>query len=66
MTTKNNSVFGADYTLVSRKDHDNILAKDQFFLEHLFATYRRSWSLDGVKFYNLDEKDFVRMFKLLV
>ena len=65
MTTKNKSRFTATYITVSRKDHDEILFKDQEFLQHLFATYRRSWSLAGVSFYNLDSKDFVKLFKLL-
>lgn len=60
-------MFAPNYVLVSRKDYDNVLvAKDQTFLQHLFATYTRSWSLAGVKFYNLDSKDFVKIFKLLV
>lgn len=65
MTTKNKSKVTATYILVSRKDYDDILAKEQHFLERLFVTYRRSWSLAGVRFYNLDEKDFVKLFKLL-
>jgi hypothetical protein len=65
MTTKNHSRFTATHITVSRKHHDDILSKDQKFLHHLFATYRRSWSLAGVSFYNLDEKDFVKLFKLL-
>lgn len=66
MTTKNKSKLTATYILVSRKDYDSVLANEQLFLEHLFATYRRSWTLAGVRFYNLDEKDFVKLFKLLV
>ena len=65
MTTKNKSLFEADRITVSRKDYDSILSKDQSFLHHLFATYRRSWSLAGVSFYNIDQKDFVKLFKLL-
>jgi len=65
MTTKNHSRFTATHVTVSRKDYDNTLAKDQEFLQHLFATYRRAWSLAGVSFYNLDEKDFVKLFKQL-
>jgi hypothetical protein len=65
MTTKNYSRFTATHITVSRKDHDEVLSKDQEFLQHLFATYRRSWSFAGVSFYNLDEKDFVKLFKLL-
>ena len=65
MTTKNNSRFTATHITVSRKDHDEVLSKDEHFLHHLFATYRRSWSLAGVSFYNLDAKDFVKLFKLL-
>jgi hypothetical protein len=65
MTTKNNSRFTATHITVSRKDYDNVLKNDQVFLHHLFATYRRSWSLAGVSFYNLDAKDFVKLFKLL-
>jgi hypothetical protein len=65
MTTKNHSRFTATHITVSRKDHDQTLAKDPFFLQHLFATYRRTWSLAGVSFYNLDTKDFVKLFKLL-
>jgi hypothetical protein len=65
MTTKNHSRFTATHVTVSRKDHDEVLSKDGHFLRHLFATYRRSWSLAGVTFYNLDTKDFVKMFKLL-
>ena len=65
MTTKNNSRFTATHITISRKDYDNILSQDQTFLHHLFATYRRSWSLAGVSFYNLDSKDFVKLFKLL-
>jgi len=65
MTTKNHTRFTATHVTVSRKDHDEILSKEQDFLIHLFATYRRSWSLAGVSFYNLDSKDFVRLFKLL-
>jgi hypothetical protein len=65
MTTKNNSRFTATHITVSRKDYDEMLSKDQYFLQHLFATYRRSWSLAGVSFYNLDAKDFVKLFKLL-
>lgn len=66
MTTKNYSRFAATHVTVSRKDYDDVLAKDVPFLNHLFATYRRTWSLAGVSFYNLDEKDFVKLFKLLV
>lgn len=65
MTTKNCSRFTATHVTVSRKDYDSVLSKDQTFLHHLFATYRRSWSLAGVSFYNLDSKDFVKLFKLL-
>ena len=65
MTTKNNSRFTATHVTVSRKDYDMIIDKDRHFIEHLFATYRRSWSLAGVSFYNLDSKDFVKLFKLL-
>jgi hypothetical protein len=64
MTTKNKSKFTATYILVSRKDHE-VLSSDLFFLRHLFATYHRSWSLAGVKFYNLSTEDFVKLFKLL-
>lgn len=66
MTTKNKSRLTATYVLVSRKDYDDVLANEQLFLEYLFATYRRSWSIAGVRFYNLNEKDFVKIFKLLV
>jgi hypothetical protein len=65
MTTKNKSRFAATHITVSRKDYDEMLSKDQIFLQHLFATYRRMWSLAGVSFYNLDAKDFVKLFKLL-
>jgi hypothetical protein len=65
MTTKNKSKFTATHILVSRKDHDEVLASDQPFLRHLFGTYRRSWSLAGVRFYDLSTKDFVKLFKLL-
>ncbi len=65
MTTKNNSRFTATHITVSRKDYVTTLAKDPSFLQHLFATYRRTWSLAGVSFYNLDTKDFVKLFKLL-
>jgi hypothetical protein len=65
MTTKNNSRFTTTHVTVSRKDHDDLLAKEQNFLKHLFKTYTRSWSLAGVSFYNLADKDFVRLFKLL-
>lgn len=65
MTTKNHSRLTATHITVSRKDYDLSLAKDPFFLQHLFATYRRTWSLAGVSFYNLDAKDFVKLFKLL-
>lgn len=58
-------MFAPDHMLISRKDYDSVLVKDQCFLQHLFATYKRSWSLAGIKFYNLDEKDFVKIFKLL-
>ena len=65
MTTKNNSRFTATHITVSRKDYDECLSKDEYFLQHLFATYRRTWSLAGISFYNLDAKDFVKLFKLL-
>jgi hypothetical protein len=65
MTTKNNSRFTATHITISRKDYDNTLSRDETFIHHLFATYRRSWSLAGVSFYNLDSKDFVKLFKLL-
>jgi|LakMenEpi03Aug12_release.lakeMendotaPanAssembly.Ray.scaffolds.fasta_scaffold543170_4 hypothetical protein len=65
MITKNSSRFTAGHVTVSRKDHDTILAKDQAFLRYLFANYRRSWSLAGVSFYDLDSQDFVKLFKLL-
>lgn len=65
MTTKNKSRFTATFITVSRKDYDECLTKDQCFLQHLFATYRRTWSVAGVSFYNLDSKDFVKLFKLL-
>jgi uncharacterized FlgJ-related protein len=66
MNTKNNSRITATHITVSRKDYDNALSKEERFLQHLFATYKRSWSIAGVSFYNLDEKDFVKLFKLLV
>lgn len=65
MTTKNHSRFTATSVTVSRKDHDEILSTDRLFLQRLFATYRRTWSLCGVTFFDLDEKDFVKLFKLL-
>lgn len=65
MTTKNHSRFTVTHVTVSRKDHDEILSKDQFFLRHLFATYRRSWSMAGVVFYELSDEDFGKLFKLL-
>jgi hypothetical protein len=65
MTTKNNSRFTATHITVSRKDYDQFLNKDVSFLRHLFATYKRTWSLAGVSFFNLDSKDFVKLFKLL-
>jgi hypothetical protein len=65
MTTKNKSRFAATHVTVSRKDYDSLADKDQEFLTHLFATYRRSWSLVGVSFYNLDSNDFVKLFKYL-
>jgi len=65
MTTKNNSRFTATHITVSRKDYDEILSKDMLFLHRLFGTYRRTWSLGGVSFYNLDANDFVKLFKLL-
>lgn len=65
MTTKNKSVIDSEYVLVSRSDYDGVLSKNQSLLHHLFATYRRTWSLAGVKFYNLDAKDFMKLFKLL-
>lgn len=65
MTTKNHSRFTATHVTVSRKDHDNLLSKDQKFLRRLFVNYTRSWSLTGVSFYNLSDKDFVKLFKLL-
>lgn len=66
MNTKNRSRITATHITVSRKDYDLVLSKDQALLEHLFATYRRTWSIAGISFYNLDEKDFVKLFKLLV
>jgi len=65
MTTKNHSRFTVTHVTVSRKDHDEMLSKDQIFLRHLFANYTRSWSLAGVSFYNLEAEDFVKLFKLL-
>jgi hypothetical protein len=65
MTTQNRSRFTATHITISRKDYDEVLSKDQKFLQHLFATYRRCWSLAGVSFYDLDSKDFVKLFKLL-
>lgn len=65
MTTKNRSRFTATHITVSRKDYDGVLSTDKSFLQHLFATYRRAWSLCGVTFFDLDEKDFVKLFKLL-
>lgn len=65
MTTKNKSIIAPKYILVSREDHDTMLNKHETFLQHLFATYRRSWNLNGVKFHNLDEKDFVTLYNIL-
>jgi hypothetical protein len=65
MTTKNHSRFTATHVTVSRRDYDQTLAKDQLFLQHLFATYKRTCSLAGVSFHNLDATDFVKLFKLL-
>ena len=65
MTTKNKSKFTATYITVSRKDYDEMLSKDQIFLQHLFASYRRSWSLAGVTFYDLEANDFAKLFKFL-
>ena len=66
MTTKNKSIIAPEYILVSRDDHDKMVMNDESFLQHLFATYRRSWNLAGVKFHNLNEKDFVKLYKYLV
>lgn len=66
MNTKNNSRIAVTHITVSRKDYDEVLSKEQNFLQHLFATYRRTWSVNGVSFCNLNEKDFVKLFKLLV
>jgi hypothetical protein len=65
MTTKNKSRFTATHITVSRKDYDEMLSKDEIFLQHLFASYRRSWCLAGVTFYNLQGEDFAKLFKLL-
>lgn len=66
MTTKNKSMIAPEYILVSRQDYDNLLNQDENFAQHLFATYRRSWNLAGVRFHNLDEKDFVKLYKYLI
>lgn len=63
MKTKTNSYFKVDRVLISRKDYDMILSKDLFFVHHLFATYRRSWSLPGITFHNLNAEDFVKLYK---
>lgn len=65
MTTKNNSRFTVSHVTVSRKDYDLTLSKDKPFLQYLFVTYTRSWSLAGISFYDLNNEDFVRLFKLL-
>lgn len=65
MTTKNGSRFTATHVTVSRRDYDECLTRDQYFLQRLFATYRRTWSLAGISFHNLDSNDFVKLFKLL-
>jgi hypothetical protein len=63
MTTKSKSMFKVDRVVLSRKDYDTIASTDLFFLHHLMGTYRRSWSLAGVSFHNLDAKDFVKLYK---
>jgi hypothetical protein len=65
MTTKNKTKFTATYILVSRKDHDEVLSSDPLFLRRLFAIYRRSWCLAGVRFYDLSTEDFAKLYKLL-
>lgn len=65
MTTKNKSRIAPEYILVSRQDYDTLINEDENFAQHLFATYHRSWSLAGVRFHNLDEKDFVKLYKFL-
>jgi hypothetical protein len=65
MTTKNKSKFTATYITVSRKDYNEMLSKDEIFLQHLFASYRRSWRLAGVTFHDLQGEDFAKLFKLL-
>lgn len=64
MTTKNKSLFKVDRVIVSRKDYDMIASTDLIFLHHLMATYRRTWSLAGIAFHNLDVDDFIRLYKL--
>jgi hypothetical protein len=63
MTTKSKTMFKVDRVVLSRKDYEMIASTDLFFLHHLMGTYRRSWSLAGVSFYNLDAKDFVKLYK---
>lgn len=65
MITKNKSHFTVSCVTVSRRDYDLALSKDKTFLQYLFVTYTRSWSLAGISFYSLNSDDFVRLFKLL-
>lgn len=65
MITKNKSMIAPKYILVSREDYDTMLSKNEQFLQHLFSTYRRSWSLGGVKFHNLNVADKITLSTLL-
>lgn len=64
MTTKNKSMFKVNRIVLSRKDYETLAATDLFFLHRLMATYRRTWSLAGISFHNVDAEDFVRLYKL--
>ena len=65
MTTDNKPMIAPEYILVSRKDLDTMLIKHESFLQHLYSTYHRSWSLGGVKFYNLNAADKTTLITLL-
>lgn len=63
--TKNKSKITPDYVLVSRKDYDTILTEHESFLQHLYSTCHRSWSLGGIKFHNLNAEDRIALTTLL-
>lgn len=65
MTTKNSSVIKLGKVILSRKDYDKVVGRDQPFAQHLLSTYHRSWHVGGVTLYSPSDNDLLKLVKTL-